>query len=62
MTKLAYTIQEAVEATGISESEIKAAIKRGDLIPSYPNTRPVLRAPELDRWLESMPAEPVRRK
>lgn len=59
--KLAYTIQEAVVATGISESEIKKAIRRGDLIPSYPNARPVIRAAELDRWLEAMPAEPVRR-
>lgn len=62
MTKLAYTIQEAVEATGISEAEIKRAIGRGDLIPSYPNTRPVLRVSEVERWLDAMPAEPVRRR
>ena len=61
MTKLAYTYQEAAEATGISVEEIKKAVRRGDLIPSYPTTRPVIRAVELERWLESMPAEPVRR-
>ena len=61
MTKLAYTIQEAAIATGYAEDTIKAAIKRGDLIPSYANTKPVLRRTELERWLDAMPAEPVRR-
>jgi hypothetical protein len=62
MTKLAYTIQEAADATGYSESVVKDAMSRGDLIPSYENTKPVFRRTELERWLDAMPAEPVKRK
>lgn len=61
-TKLAYSIPEAVDATGYSETVIKDAIRRDDIVTSYANTKPVILATELQRWLESLPNEPVRRK
>lgn len=62
MTKLAYTFEEAGQATGYSETTIKDAVRRGDIAPSYANTKPVILAAELQRWLEALPAEPRRRK
>lgn len=59
--KLAYSIPEAADAVGYSETVVKEALGRGDLIPSYANTKPVILATELQRWLETLPAEPVRR-
>src|SRR5699024_10426173 len=58
LTRIAYTIPEASDATGISESTIRAAIADGVLIASYVGeraTKPVLRAVELDAWIESLP-------
>lgn len=59
--KLAYTVPEAAEATGYSETVIKEACDRGDLLKSYANTKPVILSTELQRWLENLPHEPVRR-
>lgn len=62
MTKLAFSIPEAAVAAGYSETVIKEACDRGDLVKSYANTKPVILATELQRWLESLPHEPVKRK
>lgn len=58
--KLAYTISEAGAATGYSETVIKDACVRGELVRSYANTKPVILRTELERWLESLPHEPLR--
>ncbi len=56
--KLALTYLEAADACGYSLKVIREAVDRGDLKPSYgTRTKPVLRVAELDRWLESLPAE-----
>jgi len=55
---VSYTLAGAVEATGISEDTIRAAIADGSLIANYVGakaTKPVLRAVELDAWIESLP-------
>lgn len=61
MTKLAYTISEAAEAVSYSDDVIRLALKRGELRASYANSKPVIAAAELQRWLDSLPSEPVRR-
>ena len=53
--KLAYTLDEAVVATGYSRSVIERAIARNDLVPRYANTKPVIEEDELRRWLKSLP-------
>lgn len=58
MIKLALTLDEAAEASGYSRRVIQIAIARHELIPSYANSKPVIRVAELDRWLESLPSEP----
>lgn len=61
MNKLAYTYEEAGEATGYSGTVIKRAVRDGDLSPSYANAKPVIREEELRRWLASLPAEPKKK-
>ncbi len=58
---LALSIPDAGPAVGYSEAVIKRAINNGDLVPSYANTKPVITVKELERWLDTLPAEPVRR-
>ncbi|WP_298229047.1 helix-turn-helix domain-containing protein [Gryllotalpicola sp.] len=58
MSKLAYTLDEAAIASGISKRTIREHIDAGRLVASYPSSRPVILASELERWLESLPHEP----
>lgn len=55
--KLAYTVDEAAEAAGVSVTTIVEACRDGFLVKSYPNSRPVILVDELRRWLESLPHE-----
>ncbi len=55
--KLALTYEEAIEATGVSREVLKEAVRKNELIASYPSSRPVFRISELERWLESLPTE-----
>jgi len=61
MTPLALGYEDAATATGYSVKVLREAVANNELIPSYANTKPVFRIPELERWLESLPAEPRRR-
>lgn len=56
-SRLALTLPEAAEAVGYSLESVRAAIRRGDLVPSYANSKPVVMVEELERWLRSLPAE-----
>lgn len=56
--RLAYTYQEAAAAVGVSVDIIRRAVARGDLVPRYPSSRPVLPASEMQAWLEHLPTEP----
>jgi hypothetical protein len=58
LTRVSYTLSEAVVATGISEDTIRAAVADGSLVAHYVGakaTKPVFRAVELDEWIESLP-------
>jgi len=51
--KLAYTIHEAVAATGIGRSTLYFHLKTGSLRPTKIGRRTVILADELARWLAS---------
>lgn len=53
--KLAYSLPEAAAATGYGETTIKVAIRRGELVVRYANSKPVIPAGELADWLNSLP-------
>lgn len=57
-SRLAYPLPEAAEQVGYSDEILRLAIRRGELDASYGTTRkPVIRATELLRWLDSLPTE-----
>jgi hypothetical protein len=55
--KVAYDMKGAVEATSIGETRIKEALGRGDLIGHYNGSKLVIRAADLDDWIQSLPTE-----
>lgn len=61
MQKLAYSIDEAAEASGYSSDTIRRAIRNSDLAVKYANTKPVVLASELEAWLTALPSEPQKR-
>lgn len=56
-TKLAYTYQEAATAVGVSVRSLQRLVERGDLAVKYIGTKPVIRASELNDWVEALPSE-----
>lgn len=54
--KLAFTIQEAAAAYGVSADVIRAHIKRGNLAARYPTSRPIIDADELANWFAALPS------
>lgn len=64
LSRVSYTLADAVTATGISEDTIRAAVADGSLVAHYVGakaTKPVFRAVELDEWVESLPTVRDRR-
>lgn len=57
LDKLAYTLPNFAAAVDVSLTVIRDAINAGDLVPSYPSTRPVITREEGERWLKSLPTE-----
>lgn len=55
LAAVSYSIPGAVEASGVSESSIRAAIKDGELTAHYLGTKPLIRAVDLDEWVQSLP-------
>lgn len=58
--KIAYTLKEAAEAAGVSESTLRRAIANNDLIAHYPTTKAVIKRDELEAWIDSTPTESPR--
>lgn len=56
--KMAYTVQEAAAAYGVSADVIRAHIRAGNLAARYPSSRPILGSEELKDWFDSLPSEP----
>ncbi|TCU86487.1 hypothetical protein EDF48_102148 [Curtobacterium sp. PhB191] len=57
--QLAYSIPSFAKAVDLSETTIREAIKRSELVPSYPaKMKPIITREEGHRWLRSLPDEP----
>lgn len=62
---IAYPYPVAARKAGISLDKLRQHIERGELVPSYVDSKPVIMHEELVRWLRSRPAEapePTRRR
>lgn len=57
LAAVSYTLSGAAEASGIGKTNISAAIRSGDLIAHYMNSKPVVLAADLAAWIESLPTE-----
>ena len=57
LAAVSYNMAGAIAASGIGESTIKAALKSGDLIGHYVGVKLVIRAADLDEWIQSLPTE-----
>lgn len=59
-TPLALSIPEAAAMIGVSSTALRRLIDAGEIIPRYPNSRPVVPVAELQAWLDRAPTEPRR--
>ena len=59
LAAVAYNMAGAVAASGIGETSIKAAIRNGDLVAHFIGSKLVIRAADLDDWIQSLPTERV---
>lgn len=61
---VAADLERAAEASGVSKTTIREALADGALVAHYVGGRaskPVIRAADLDEWIESLPTERGRR-
>lgn len=58
--KIAYNLEEAAAQVGYSTRTIQYAIKNGDLIAGYANSKPIISHKALEEWIESLPTEAPR--
>lgn len=61
MSKVAYSIEEAAEASGYSTDTIRRALRNSDMTARYANSKPVILASELTDWLTALPTEAPKR-
>lgn len=54
-TKVAYTISEAVKATGLSRSFLYEAMRRGELVARKAGSRTVIAGADLERYIAQLP-------
>jgi len=62
LAAVSYNMAGAVAATGIGETSIRAAIARGDLVGHYLGSKLVIRALDLDDWIQTLPTQPASRQ
>lgn len=58
---VSFTLAGAASASGIGETNLRAAADRGDLICHWVNSKRVIRAIDLDEYIQSLPTERPRR-
>ena len=59
---LAYTIDTAAAAVGLSRETISRAINNGTLCAHYPTTRPTILRSDLEAWITQSPTNAALRK
>lgn len=57
LAAVSYNMAGAIAATGIGETTIKTAIRENELIAHYVGNKLVIRAADLDDWIQSLPTE-----
>ena len=58
---LAYTIEDAARAVGVSSDTIRGAIRTGDLAVRYVGRKRIVPADELAAWVDALPSAPTRK-
>lgn len=61
-TAVSYNMAGAVSATGIGETTINTAIRNNELIAHYVGNKLVIRAADLDEWIQSLPTQHPNRR
>lgn len=59
LNKLAYSIPNFAKAVDLSIEKVRQHIERGELIPSYVDSKPLIMKEEGERWLRARPAERI---
>ncbi|HSV37505.1 MAG TPA: helix-turn-helix domain-containing protein [Nocardioidaceae bacterium] len=54
---VAFNMAGAIATSGIGETTIKTAIRENELIAHYVGNKLVIRAADLDDWIQSLPTE-----
>lgn len=57
ITPVSYDIPGAAMATGLSETTLRDAVRRGDLAAHYSGTKPVIEREELRAFILALPSE-----
>lgn len=57
MMAISYSAQGAAAATGVSETQIRDAVRDGDLPGRYSKTKLIIRHEDLAAWVDSLPTE-----
>lgn len=57
LAAVSYSLDGAAEASGIGKTNISAAIRSGELIAHYMNSKPIVLAADLAAWVASLPTE-----
>lgn len=57
LDKLAYSIPNFAKAVDLSIEKVRQHIAKGELVPSYVDSKPLIRREEGERWLRARPAE-----
>ena len=57
LDKLAYSIPNFAKAVDLSIEKVRQHIARGELVPSYVDSKPLIMREEGERWLRARPAE-----
>lgn len=55
--KLAYSVRELADATGLSDQQVYNHINRGDLTAKHSGTKKIILAAEARRFIDSLPDE-----
>lgn len=55
--RLAYSIPEAAEAAGVSETTIRRAYRSGALKRRFVTAKPVILREDLEAWIKAAPTE-----
>lgn len=57
LDQLAYSLPSFAKAVDLSVDKIRQHIDRGELLPAYVDSKPLITREEGLRWLRSRPAE-----